>query len=514
MRRQDERHLLPTEYPLEQSIQIYWKRFLLILTIALGNLLALLIFMVFRSAIGFAILALLALLVILMLLRSRIHTTMLERYRLHLINLQVYWRISAVLRTVEFRRTRITLRWKERFSGWRSGVPILIQLMWLSAKVSSLGVVIALLILLSAYHGQDGTIHWLIEDIAPSAESSYDAALIAIITVTGVVLTLYFSNLNALIGSLYAELPERIRELLLKDRASNLTIAFVTSLAVYSLTTLAGGTLHGLRSNASILLAVAWTILAIPTLALLARRTFAFFNPTYLADTIVYDLDKITDDLTDISGLVSDPSVQNYSMTRASEAFTALSILASVAVSKEDLRRDALTKLLAKISGLLYRYLQRKPSIPFDSRWYRRVPEHKDWYLASSTEVTLALSTHTGLQPSWNPDYAWLEDTCVSILHDTMEKLLVLRDYSRVGNVLLISAEVCESMGACYQVQISSGASQSVHRMLMEHLESAHDINPLLRLQILDYLNLLPVRTLLGFFKSLVGFDLCSILTE
>ena len=504
MHSQDGRYLLPTEYPLKQSIRIYWNRFLLILTVAFGNLVALLAFVLFQNMIGIVILLLLAGLVFLVLFRSRIHAKILDRYRLRLINLRAYWRIRAALHTVEFHRTRIILGLKERLFGMRSVVPILVQLVFLSAKASILGFALASATLLAAYYNQDGTYLWLLGNIAATSESSYEAALIAIITVTGVVLTLYFSNLNTLIGSLYSELPERIRALMLEDRPTNVSIKFLTSLTIFSLTTLAGGTLHDLRPNVALLFAIAWTILAIPTLALLAKRTFAFFNPTYLADAIVRNLYKITNDVTIQADLALDPSFQEYNMKLASEACTSLGILASIAVANEDLRRDALTKLLTKTNVVLEWYLRRKPGIPIQSRWYRRVPEHKDWYLASSHEVTLAISTHTDLQPNMKPDYVWFEESCMSQLVESFERLLESSEYSTAGGVLLISAIACESLGAGYDVVSSSRTIRRVHKQFVESLESEHDTEPLLLLQTLNYVNLLPIRTLLGFF-SIIG---------
>ena len=506
----DERHLLPTEYSPKQSILIYWKRFLLVLTIALGNLLALVVFVVFRDVIEIAILLLLVVGISLALIRRRSLTWFAEKYKLRLMNHKPYWRMHSVFRAAEFQKARRTFRMKEYFLGARTGIRILLRLLRLSIGASLLGVVIAAAMLLVAHNNQESTdevTNWLWRNIATLSESSYDVALIAILTIAGVVLTLYFSNLNTLVGSLYSEMPERIRALLWQDRASHISLKVISTLVIYSLITLAGGTILGLRPNASMLLAVAWIIFAFPTVAFLARRTFALFDPTYLADYAIKDLDIQSQSVTHVQSEPVHEAVQHHRMELASGAVTELQTFSEIAVRQENLRDDALIRLFVIMFDFIPSYLPRKRRIPLESGWYRRVPEHKDWYLTPDVEVSTATVTYTSLQPKWVPDHEWLEHRFMSFLESTFERLVRESNYTLAYQILNVSQIAFEALGAGFQIQSASQSLSALSKVLMREdtfgETSESNVDHLEELQTLTHLINLPITILLSFSKEL-----------
>ena len=521
MQAQDERYRLPTEYPLEQSIRIYWRRFLFILMIALGNLLALFVFVAFRDVIAIAVLALITALVFLAFRSRHIRSSILNRYGPRLINFLPYWLIRFALRALGFHWARLTLRLQEWLSGKWAGAQDLVSLFRDSAGGAILGVVIATALLLAAHYIRESAVvtiswlPWLFGDIHTPSESSYDAALIAIITVTGVVLTLYFSIRNTLIGSRYPELPERIRDLLLEDRSSNVSIRLLTTLAIYVLVTLAAGTLHGIRPNASMLLAVAWTVLAIPTIAFLAKRTFDLFDPTNLADAVFNNLSIQAQSVTHERSDAIHESVQNDRMELADDAVTTLQMFSEMAIEDENLRHDALIRLLENMFAFLPTYLPRKRQIPLKSRWYKTTPEYKDWYLTPDYEVSFATATQTSLEPKSTSDHDWLEKRFMSIFEESFERLVRESNFPLAYQLLDISQAAFVAFGMEFQIQSASQSLSKLSTALMTQLTpeetTASEADLLVQLRVLDQLVNLPNLILVSFSAALQTLNITDL---
>ena len=489
---------------------MHWKKSLVILMIALGILLALIVLDVFRDQIAVAVLVLIVALVFLALCGRHIRSTILNRYGPRLMNSRRYWRVRFVQRALGFLWARLSLRLREWLSGKWAGARTLAQLLRDSTRDALLGFAIATALLLAAHHNQENAVvatSWLLGNIDPSSESSYDAALIAIITVTGVVLTLYFSIRNTLIGSRYPELPERIRDLLLDDRQSNVSIRLLTTLAIYVLVSLAGGTLHEMRPNASMLLAVLWTVLAIPTIAFLAKRTFDLFDPTNLADSVFNNLSKQAHSVTHVRSEAIHASVQNYRMELADDAVTILQTFSKMAIEDENLRHDALVQLLENMFDFLPAYLPRKRQMPLQSRWYKRTPEYKDWYLTPHYEVSFATATQTSLEPNNISDHDWLEKRFMSIFEESFERLVGESSFPLAFQLLDVSQAAFAAFGMEFQIQSASQSLPKLSTALVTQLTlegtTASETDHHVQLRVLDLLVYLPNLILMSFSAAL-----------
>ena len=51
-----------------------------------------------------------------------------------------------------------------------------------------------------------------------------------------------------------------------------------------------------------------------------------------------------------------------------------------------------------------------------DSLWFRTKPQFKNWMLADSTEIILALNTGTSLTPKYIKDQTWFEEECIETI--------------------------------------------------------------------------------------------------
>jgi len=77
--------------------------------------------------------------------------------------------------------------------------------------------------------------------------------------------------------------------------------------------------------------------------------------------------------------------------------------------------KQRLISLKYLISLLSFYYLKKKNISP-TSLWYKTKYQHKNWNLASSTEISLALNTGTPIQPDIIKDKTWFEEEILNII--------------------------------------------------------------------------------------------------
>ena len=254
--------------------------------------------------------------------------------------------------------------------------------------------------------------------------AAYDGALVAMLTVAGLFLSLYFTNFNTVIGTLYVDVPENIRNLLINEPVDRVATVLLTNLSVFTSVTLGGAEIFSARAVVSIVLVLVIGVLAIPMFAFVARRTLIFFNPTYLVSSIIAELETAACDAVSTSFAAIDTSIQDYRMRIAHAEARKLRALGRIVVEKSNLRRDSLSQLTVISLGFLARYVRRKRRIPIDNAWYQKTIKHRYLYLANPIEVRLALAAYTDIKPEQRPELDWLESILLTFFEDVFQSVV------------------------------------------------------------------------------------------
>ena len=193
---------------------------------------------------------------------------------------QQYWKIRfRILRSIFIIRNEVFKRRSSLFNSFQDT-----RIFWSLSKTVLLSLIIALLSVV--------TINFLIPvtiQVNKENFSTFDNLMIAITGVTGVFLGFYMTNLNTVIGNSYAKLPNRIRQLLINEKAGNLSLRFVVFLNTLSLLTLAIAIIWNIRSILSVYFLSILSAFSIFVMSFLLRRIFLFFDPTTFINLLVSD---------------------------------------------------------------------------------------------------------------------------------------------------------------------------------------------------------------------------------
>jgi hypothetical protein len=258
-------------------------------------------------------------------------------------------------------------------------------------------------------------------------EDAYNVLLESIAAVTGVFLALYFTAVSAVAATVYASVPHDIRTLIVRDRLGNVYVqgvAFTMALAILLLALHAVG---GSALRLALPVVAALAVFSIFAFIRLGQRAFFLADPTRLADTLVSDFmswfkrSKYGGWRWDV------PAFQDHYRQQARRSASSLSSLVEIASEQSHLRGESSRQLIRRIGVLLSVYLADLHEVPTESRWFGQRYEHRQWYLAGSTELEMATNTESSLQPKTVPDSTWVEDKLLGplvagVLNDVRRK--------------------------------------------------------------------------------------------
>ena len=381
------------------------------------------------------------------------------------------------------------------------------------------GALLAIMIALAAslrISDLPGIVSSLLGVVGSESVAAFDGLLAVVLTVTGLFLTLYYTNFNTVIGTLYGEYPESTRRLLIDEPHNRAALFALTNFIVFTVVTLGFGAGLGIRANVSLLIVVLGGASTVPIFAFVARRTLFFFDPSYLANSAINNLVKATDRVTADRRFASDASIQQHSAASANAELAKLQALSRIAADKKNFRRDSLCDLLMVVFSCLPEYQRRKRSIPTTSKWYRDTVRHKDWYMAGITDLQVALNSAIGLMAEAVQDRDWLEESIARMLEQCFERTVVEQDWPVAYRILSSSRLLFEVLGAGYQLQIASKSIQSLCKSIEQHGglpdNALSKEDQLHRLQVITHLAWLAKHILLSFFGEVKTLDLSRYL--
>ena len=342
--------------------------------------------------------------------------------------------------------------------------------------------------------------------------SAYDGLLIAIITVTGVFLTLYFTSITTVAGTLYAKVPQRIRSMLIRERVGNVYTFLLIVLTVISMILLIVGTVLDFRPMAAVFLTGFLSLISIQAFAALGERAFRFFDPTSFADNLLWDLGRWSNQTTTAGFRWNDASFQNHYRRQAYEAVKGLKALVKVCHEEDHLRQEPLMLLFSRALVFLSVYLERKRCIPSNSRWYKLAPHHQAWYLSPYHSVDLATKTQAEIQPEMKPSPHWLEEEILSTAVDSLETCLEDGRVEVSAHILEDMTSLFETFGTEWDVEYGTEillrTSQKVSRFLVQAgSATSRREESTENLVLVERLALLPINLLLGFAKNIADVD-------
>jgi hypothetical protein len=285
--------------------------------------------------------------------------------------------------------------------------------------------------------------------------SSYDTTLQTLAEISGIFLALYLGFVSTVAATVYTAVPHDIRNLMIQDKVGN---AYVKGVAL--LTAVAGLLSIGRAAGSS-----AWVV-ALPVLAVLTLfaiyafvrlglRAFYFFDPSILATRVEFEFRRWAKRATGTRHPADDPSFQNFYRARAGEAVGSIGALLRISALQGNLDLAPLERLTISVIRTLRYYVGIKHEIPAKSLWFGQRLRHKQWFLADSTELMIAIPTRSSLLPQRVPDEDWVEEALFDSSREILDAHLEAKRYDAAAELLVNISRALEDVARAGNMRLA-----------------------------------------------------------
>lgn len=271
----------------------------------------------------------------------------------------------------------------------------------------------------------------------PKLEQDPQLALLSTLAqVSATMLGLYFTAVSVVASTAYARVPGEVRALIVTEEAGTLYFGFLSRFCLLSILWLIAGALGWRIGFLGLGVLALFTLFGVVSFISLGLRTFSFFDPSSLVESLNRPLRRCFADVTPRGFAWDEPAFQDLHHRQARHRLICYESLVLVAEQKENLHTRSLLVLGYGLLEVLEVYPVFKAQIPSKSHWFQRRYRHKDWLATSYSEVEIARATNTALQPDEVPDPTWLERDAGRLLARILRSLLE-RDELAAANSLL-----------------------------------------------------------------------------
>ena len=238
---------------------------------------------------------------------------------------------------------------------------------------------------------------------------NYDNFLIAVASITGIFLSLYFTGLNTVISGLYSKSPRTVILLVIQERISRFSVRFLVFFTLVCLELLFAGIVFDNRLVSSISVIAFLGCFSILFFVKLGWSVFSFLDPRPLVEQVQSEIIKWASYSSQSGHEFQDSSFQEHYRKQAENALAGFQGIIDLSKTEKHLM-NTLGETFTRLQNTYVRYLWIKRSIPTRSRWFLYSPKFQDWFTASELLVRIASVTQTDLQPQSEPNQEWLEE--------------------------------------------------------------------------------------------------------
>ena len=270
--------------------------------------------------------------------------------------------------------------------------------------------------------------------------------LIAALSISGIFLGLYFSNMTSVYSSRYANAPAKVRQLFENEVVTSNSINDIILFIVISIVALLISMFGLVLKPISICFLFFLSIKNIVSFALIGKRSFQFSDVFEITTPIYKNIRELYKSATYKGIFYKDINFQAHYQKNTRSNLEVLSVIATYNIECGTAKGISMLTFMCKNINLLKGYLQSKASIPFDSKWFPIQEVYKKWYEADESEINIALTAGTSIRNKSETNMFWVEDQIFSINEKCFEYLvsqkswLLLVEYIRFFSEIVSSA--------------------------------------------------------------------------
>lgn len=234
--------------------------------------------------------------------------------------------------------------------------------------------------------------------------------LFALLSIAGIFLGLFYTNISSVYSANYANAPEVIRNLFLNedslDKYVSLLIYFITNIIMIILTNIFGfGT-----GFLFVILTIITSFYLVTVFPIIGKTAYRMANYNTIMSPLYSDVIDIYGKVTAKNNYFKNVNLQyNYQKLCRSKLEIIATLLKFYTEHKE-IKSDIISEILGHNLMLISKYSKLKSGIPRSSYWFPYVNKTQKWIYTSDHEISVALNTGTFISLKKEKNYNWFEN--------------------------------------------------------------------------------------------------------
>lgn len=266
--------------------------------------------------------------------------------------------------------------------------------------------------------------------------------LIGGMSIAGIILGLYCSNVTSIYSARYVNAPNSLSEMFQNDIVTNKCIKRIIGYIILSLILLSENLLGVNIYICSVAVIFILTVRMIITFSLTGNRTYQLSDTYKIANSIYPEIYSLFMKASKRSYLSSDISFQNHYQKICFKKIDILSDIAKYNQDNPSNQNAAMLEFVYRNIRCISYYWSLKKSIYYNSLWFQNKVQYPQWHLASDESIQVALQTGAPLNVTYTKNYEWLEETFEKTNNICIEKLCNEKNLNSIYSYLSSISEL------------------------------------------------------------------------
>lgn len=262
-----------------------------------------------------------------------------------------------------------------------------------------------------------------------ASPGDYENLVAAIVGVEGFLLAMFYATLGIVASTSYQQVPAEVRQLFVRERSSQLFTRSVVRTLVLAILVLGVAQLGHQPHAFTLLVLVLLASFTVLMLVVVGTQLFNFFDSTSLSTQLPRRFSRALRSAMVRKGSTPDETRQLAAHGEAAVVLRLYRQLATLLAASGSTEVAGPRQLLSRAVRSWNTYSSAKSAIPTESRWFRQVPEHRDWLTMDHSRLSIALATRTSVQPDLVPDPLWVEKEMAQVVEDLFPMLQSEREW-------------------------------------------------------------------------------------
>lgn len=275
-------------------------------------------------------------------------------------------------------------------------------------------------------------------------DTVFATVVIGCLSVAGVILGLYCSNISSIYSSKYANAPKAVLNAFQYDKLTQRCIGTIINYIIFGFIVIVEILIDCSLSWGTVTVTILGSIIVIISYSIAGNRAYQLADVYGVAGDSYRLLYRIITRNLNKNIYSGDANFQNHFRKVSERQISILNDIQRFGETLQENSNAAMIQFMTNNIALVGTYWKIKRSIARDSYWFRNIHKYQKWHLTSDVETTTALRTGTSLRSKEERDYWWFEDEIFSINRRCIIYLCKTNDYSSLYTYLSYFDAICE----------------------------------------------------------------------